>query len=105
MLQYHMKKRALATLLLVAFLLVTSFSAAFLFTHTEHTHDHNGPENACAVCIQLDSARYLLKNIFVVVLIPAAALSLFLIITAIVYRSIDIMAFRTLVSLKVRLDN
>ncbi len=92
-------------MLLAVFVLVAFLSTTFLFIHAHHEHDHDGPEGACATCIQLDTVQHLLKNIFSSSFVSVAALSALLIFTELVSPISHSVGFHTLVLLKVRLNN
>ena len=57
------KTRIIALAFLVCFLIVSVLSSAFIFTHAEHAHDHNGVDGSCATCAQLQSAENILKQL------------------------------------------
>ena len=56
------KKRIIALVFLVCFLFVSILSSAFIFTHAEHEHDHNGFDGSCTTCTQLQNAENVLKQ-------------------------------------------
>lgn len=98
-------KRTGTLLLIITFVLVILLSTAFIFTHADHEHDHNGSEGTCATCAQLYTAQNLLKNLTAVILVLAAALNAFLVLGVIVRALSCKLGIHTLVSLKARLDN
>jgi len=56
------KTRIIALIFLVCFLVVSILSSAFILTHADHEHDHNGVSGSCATCAQLQSAENILKQ-------------------------------------------
>ena len=57
------KTRIIALAFLACFLVVSLLSSAFIFTHAEHEHDHNGFDGGCATCAQLQNAENILKQL------------------------------------------
>jgi hypothetical protein len=99
-----MRKRTGAFALLIVFVLVMLLSAAFILTHSDHEHDHNGSGGTCATCAQLHIAQNLLKNIASLILV-LAALNVFFTPAKIIHVFSRKIENYTLVSLKVRLNN
>ena len=56
------KTRIIALTFLLCFLIVSLLSSAFIFTHAEHEHDHNGVDGSCATCAQLQRTENILKQ-------------------------------------------
>ncbi|MDR1209968.1 MAG: hypothetical protein LBK41_06615 [Clostridiales bacterium] len=99
------RKRLTVLAVCVLFIVVYVLSTAFIFAHACHIHDHNGSDGGCAVCAHLASARDLLKSISAAVAGAAfvfAGLSAVLSIPQFVGSRAG---FRSLVHLKVRLNN
>ena len=57
-----MRKR-LAFALLLCFIVGSLLSAAVSITHNNHEHDHNGPDDGCAVCAMIHIAEFLLASL------------------------------------------
>ena len=55
------KKRIAALILLICFLIISVFSSAFVLTHADHVHEHNGIGEACSTCLQIQGAENILK--------------------------------------------
>jgi hypothetical protein len=55
--------RLTAFALCVLFIALTALSTAYILTHANHRHDHNGPGGDCAVCVRINAAERLLKTI------------------------------------------
>ena len=56
----------LIVLVVCAFFVIGSLlSAAFIFTHARHEHNHSGSGGACSTCEQLAEAENLLKFLLV----------------------------------------
>ena len=99
------KTRIIALTFLVCFLIVSVLSSAFIFTHADHEHDHNGIDGSCAACSQLQSAERILKQLSTALAGALFAISgLFAAIgalkAAVIYVSIP-----TPVTLKIRINN
>jgi hypothetical protein len=45
------------------YLTLTLLAAGFVITHAQHSHDHDGPEDSCAVCFHLAAAAAILKTL------------------------------------------
>ena len=56
------KKRIIALAFLVCFLAAVILSTAFILTHADHEHDHNGAKGSCTICAQIQSAENLIKQ-------------------------------------------
>ena len=98
------RKRTAALALLIAFALMILLPTAFIFTHADHEHDHNGPEGTCATCAQLHIAQNLLQIIAFLILV-LTALDVFFTLVDRIHVFSRKTGSHTLVSLKVRLDN
>ena len=55
--------RLTALALCVLFVALTALSTAYILTHANHRHDHNGPGGDCTVCVRINAAERLLKTI------------------------------------------
>ena len=97
--------RRLALLLCILFVTATALSFAFIITHANHAHDHNGPESACTICISLQSAENLLKQIAVSAVDVAAVLGGLFTLLYCLKLSYLLRKLNTLISLKVQLNN
>lgn len=95
----------IALMICICVMAASFLSAAFILTHANHEHDHEGPNGTCATCIHLAVAENSLK------LLSAAIVSRvfsFVICSSVSFclkpfaPCIDLF---TLVSLKVRLNN
>jgi hypothetical protein len=98
-------KRLIALAVCVLFMAAASLSAAFMITCAHHEHDHNGPDESCAVCAHLASAGDLLKSMSAAV---AGAALVFWGLPAILSLPKPLGShadFYTLVRLKVKLNN
>ena len=56
------KTRIIAFAFLACFLVIFILSSAFILTHVDHEHDHNGVNGSCATCAQILSAENILKQ-------------------------------------------
>ena len=71
------KTRLIALASIICFLFVFILSSAFVLTHADHAHDHNGVNGSCATCVQLQNTENTLKQFntaFVGVLFAIAGL-------------------------------
>jgi hypothetical protein len=94
-----------ALVLCVFFIALSVFSSAYINTHTNHTHDHDGPNGSCETCVHIAVAENLLAFISTAV-IGAVLIYKYLSIVASVLKSAHSRAGSyTLVRLKVRLNN
>ena len=55
-------KRVTALAFLLCFAMAALLFEAFLLTHANHTHDHYGMDNECAVCAQIHSLENQLRQ-------------------------------------------
>lgn len=97
--------RMAAFLLCVLFVAASLLSAAYILTHANHIHDHDGPSGGCATCMHLQLSENLLRQLSAAIVAAAAAVGglygiLFSHKTPILHNG-----FSTPVTLKVRLNN
>ena len=64
-------KRTIALAFLICFILVSLLSEAFIITHANHEHDHDGAGGTCSTCAHIQSAENLLKQLGTASLIAA----------------------------------
>ncbi|SHJ41159.1 hypothetical protein SAMN02745176_03490 [Lutispora thermophila DSM 19022] len=95
----------IALAICVCFIVTSFLSTAFILTHSNHQHDHEGPNGTCAMCIHLTIAKNLLKQIFTATVTNLFSLVLCLFISYCLKPNTQYIGLFTLVSLKVRLDN
>ena len=102
------KKNAMKTLalaVLLCFVFLTLLSEAFLLSHVEHKHEHNGIGGRCTVCVQFQNAESLRKMEGMSVnAAHDGLLCLFTVITM-VFVVPCLTGFCTLVQLKTRLNH
>ena len=99
------KVRIIALAFLVCFLVVSVLSSAFILTHTDHQHDHNGTNGSCATCAQLQSAENVLKQ-FSTALIGAWFALAGLFVTIKTFQAIaGYVYFSTPVTQKIKMNN
>jgi hypothetical protein len=97
--------RLIALAACILFITASLLSAAFILTHANHEHDHNGADGSCATCTNMMAAGNLLKQLSTPLAGSALGLgSLLAVLSALEHISCHI-SFYTLVSLKVRLNN
>ena len=97
--------RLIALMIGVIFVAGSLLSAAFIFTHTHHEHDHKGPDGGCATCAQLMAADNLLKSLTTIIIGAALGFGCFAASLSIPKPADYRLGFITLVCLKVRLNN
>ena len=97
--------RRLALVLCILFIATTALSFAFIITHANHAHDHNGPDGACTTCIAVQSAGNLLKQIAISAVAVAAVLGGLFTLLYCLKLSYLLRKLNTLISLKVQLNN
>ena len=97
--------RALALVFCILFFASPIISEAYIFTHLDHEHDHNGAHGSCATCAHIVAAEALLKSVYTALVV--AALAFWCISgTFSILKSVKFYAgFYTLVLLKIRLNN
>ena len=98
-------KKIFVFTILICFLMFSLYSEAFLLTHAEHEHNHNGIGGSCTVCVQFQNAENLFKQFG----LPVAATSSWLynllaVITFLCFVS-SLLDLYTPVELKTRLNN
>ena len=98
-------KRLIALSVCAVFIAVSLLSATFVFTHTTHKHDRFGPDGNCATCTRLAEAAYILESICIAMAGAAFFLWGFLMALPAPTPVSFYRGFRTLVFLKVRLNN
>jgi Mn2+/Fe2+ NRAMP family transporter len=97
--------RLIAAFICACFIAALVLSSAFIVTHINHEHDDCGADGGCAVCAHIAAAESLLKTVSAAAALSAAALgamSAALIISEAARCGI---ADKTLIGLKVRLNN
>ena len=98
-------KKNIALAVLFCFVLLTLLSEAFLLTHAEHEHDHNGIGGRCTICVQFQNAEGLRKpEALSVSAVYDGLLCLFTVITMLCAIPC-LMGFCTPVQLKIRLNH
>jgi hypothetical protein len=99
------KIRLIALLLCVCFIAAVLLSAAFILTHANHAHDHDGPGGSCVTCACISLAQNVLKSLFTAALGAAAALAYLFAVCALLASAVSRTDRYSLVSLKIRLNN
>lgn len=96
-------KRLFALALCVLFIAATLLSTAFILTHANHKHDHDGPSGSCSTCTHMLAVGNFLKTISTAV---AAIAMIFLFTIQSFLKPVSLhTGFTTLVNLKIRLNN
>jgi len=97
-------KRLIALVICVLFIVGSLLSAAFIFTHVNHIHDHNSLNGSCTTCAHLSAA----ENIFNILSIALAGAMLVFRCCSAINSILMPVSFNTdyitLVHLKVRLN-
>jgi hypothetical protein len=97
--------RLIAVLLCLCFLATLVLSAAFIVTHANHEHDHNGAGGDCATCAHISAAGNLLKTDSAAVALLTVTFGAGFTARLILPAARLAIADSTLISLKVRLNN
>ncbi|MDR0197880.1 MAG: hypothetical protein LBI36_06665 [Oscillospiraceae bacterium] len=102
-------KRLAVSAVCILFVVGIFFSTAFVFAHINHEHvrlhGESDAGNACAVCLRLTAIIDLLKAVSAASVCAALALGVFRVVRR-APKPVGFRAgFRTLVCLKVRIDN
>lgn len=95
----------IALILCVCFLVVSFLSTAFILTHANHEHDHDGPNGSCATCIHLATAENLFKQLSSAIVAAVFAFALSSFISFCLKPFAPCVGSSTLITLKVRLNN
>ena len=98
-------KRLIALVTCALFITGALLSAAFVFTHINHKHDHNAPDGGCVVCAQISVAENLLKSLSAALAGAGLILGCLSAIRSILKLVSFNTDFLTLVHLKIRLNN
>jgi len=97
-------KRLIALVICVLFIIGSFLSAAFIFTHVNHIHDHNRLDGSCSTCAHLTTAENTF-NILSIALVGAMLVFGCCSVIISILRSISFSTYNiTLVHLKVRLN-
>lgn len=94
-----------ALTVLICFIVVSLLSGAFILTHADHEHDHNGVSGTCATCAQIQSAENLLKQLGTAVINAASVLAGLFASIAIIRSAFSNATLLTPVTLKIRMNN
>ena len=98
-------KKVFALIVLVCFIILSLFSEAFILTHDEHEHGHNGFGGSCALCVQLNNVENLLKQLVMAAAVATLGVISLLTTIAILYTVSSLLGLYTPVKLKIRLNN
>jgi hypothetical protein len=100
------KRRVIALVFVLCFIVLSLLSEAYILTHADagHQHDHNGAGGACTVCVTIHNAENLLK------LTAAVLCAAFLLVNLTVATSVLCTAFtrfglQSPVKMKIRMNN
>jgi hypothetical protein len=97
--------RLVALAICALFIAAMLLSSAYILTHANHIHDHDGLDGGCATCMHIQSAENLLKQLSTAVVSVAAAFAGVLgVLFSLRNTKAGDCSF-TLVTLKVRLNN
>lgn len=88
----------------MCFIVVSLLSTAFILTHANHEHDHNGQNGSCTTCIHIVTAENSLKQLSSAIVVPVFAFALFSFISFLVKIFALCVGSSTLITLKVRLN-
>jgi len=98
-------KKMLALVFLVCFIAAYSLPFVFILTHLDHSHDHNGIDESCATCAQIQYAENILKQLSTASISTLFALLGAFTSIAIIKAAIAFNLTTTLITLKIRMNN
>ncbi|MDR3148981.1 MAG: hypothetical protein LBT88_03040 [Oscillospiraceae bacterium] len=97
--------RLAALALCIILIAVSLFSAAYIFVHADHIHDHNGTGGSCATCAHISAAGNLLKSLFTAITGAVSILGGLYAVLSILKLTVSYRGSTTLVSLNIRSNN
>ena len=97
--------RIMALALAAYFIYAALLSGAFILTHENHEHDHNGIGGNCTVCVQIHNQVNLLKQLSVAFVAISRGLIALFAILGILCSALSLIKSYTPVTLKIRLNN
>lgn len=97
--------RFIALAIFVCIVATSLLSGAFILTHADHEHDHNGPGDTCATCAQLAAAENILKQLSAALAVASVAITGTFALVSHLCGAAPRLTSYTLVGLKVRLNN
>jgi hypothetical protein len=97
-------KRLTALALCLVFIAVSLLAAVFVYTHLNHTHDHNGPEGSCATCAHIAVAENLRRQLGTGAVAVVLAFGMLFALLAVLKPVVFGGSRCTLVSAKIRLN-
>ncbi|MCL2678364.1 MAG: hypothetical protein FWE85_04855 [Clostridiales bacterium] len=98
-------KKIAALAFLLCFILVSLFSQTLILTSAHHEHDQLGADGGCVACVHLSAAINILKSLFAALSAAAFASWCFSALLSLVKPSAFHTDSRTLVKMKIRLNN
>jgi len=96
--------QSIALILCMCFIVVSLLSTAFILTHANHEHNHDGQNGSCTTCIHLATAENLLKQLSSVIIVTVFGFALFSFLSFFLTPFALCVGSSTLITLKVRLD-
>jgi TRAP-type C4-dicarboxylate transport system permease small subunit len=69
--------RLIALIACCLFIAAVLLSASYIIIHENHTHDCDGPDGSCAVCINIAAAKSLLKTSLMTIIAEFIAIGSF----------------------------
>ena len=99
------KKRAIAMSFLICFIVISLLSEAFILTHADHVHDHNGAGGACTTCAQIQNTDNILRQLGTAVISGFIVLAGLYAVAAIGKGVCSNIAVLTPVASKIRMNN
>ena len=99
------KSRIIVFAFLICFIIASPLSEAYILSQANQEHEHNDIDGRCATCVHIQNTVNMLKQLAIY---PGGTLSAFIDSTAaimFIYSVLSLIAFCTLINLKVRLNN
>ena len=98
-------KKLVTLAFLICFIIVSLLTEAFILTHADHEHDHDGANGSCTTCVLILNAENLLKQFSTAVSGASYALINLFAAIAMLFSVLYLIEIKTPVKLKTRMNN
>jgi len=98
-------KKKVLLVFFVCFIMLSLLSEAFILTHADHEHDHNGIGSSCTLCVQFHNIESLLKQFAMAVAVARYGFIGLLTVIAILRSISPLYGISTSIELKTQLNN
>ena len=99
------KKTIVALVCLISFIVFFLLSEAFIIVNANHEHDTNGVNGRCSICDQMKNFENLLNQFRVAIKFALFVFSISLLIIPALYDVLSLCENKTLVELRIRINN